>query len=56
MFFGEYLHIVMLSIYANHSHFAASTRSTSALSSIVASSTLEGKLNLYVHHTTSTIL
>lgn len=56
MSFCEYLRIVKLSIYANNSHFAASTRDASALSGIAASSTLEGELNLYVHHVTSTTL
>ena len=53
--FGEYLRIDVLSIYVNHSLFAASARGTSALSNIAALSTLEGKLNLYVYHTSSTI-
>jgi hypothetical protein len=47
--FGQYLRVTILYVCANGSHFVVSTRSTSpsGLSTIVAASTLEGKLNLY---------
>jgi len=53
---GQYLHVFIFYVYANRSHLAAAMRSASALSGIVAASTLEGKLSLYSNYTTSIIL